>query len=631
MDIPEKINNINIEFDNIFHLLNNSSKKINDIKDTLTILYNEAKEIKDEKYYQISYNDDINFQLNTYCNSYLYQKNFFCIRKDKLFNDLIIFNDLLKYLIRYIEKNYKSKLVEYHQVKELKINNKNKKFKLSEIREVFNIIQENMDVLSKNIIIMDELCSNLKKKKIYIENIYNTFLNGINTIKTMYYSSITRFINTFKLHKKQLILFINNIELEYNSIKNGYNFNIDNDFVINIDHNKNNDELYKVGDTINIKVSSNRVININDNLLIQLKGNRINELLPLIRDNNIMEYHLDYLINNGGEKININLIGIQDVFGNYKFKKKGKTYFMVEETEEDYGMTVEYENNQNKYGSNKDVKILVNFLKDIDSKPILNFLETENKMNEINKKQFEYIIRTPDNKPRELKEYQIRIKMNDIIKSKILYVDNELPCVINLDYEPKKDNYQINDIIMFTFNFNKKILELPTIIINGYDKTIVNKLIKIDNYKFKYEHNILGANTLCDVTIKNIIDEFENENIEKYDSLFKVTNYPKIKLEISNGKKSIIYDNDIKNNITTGANITFKVNFDKKIIKEPSIILYQKKHKEIQLEKIDDNNYKFIYNTISFDKLEFDIFAEDSDNLKTKIIKDKPGFIIHFI
>ena len=478
---------------------------------------------------------------------------------------------------------------------------------------------------------MDELCSNLKKKKIYIENIYNTFLNGINTIKTMYYSSITRFINTFKLHKKQLILFINNIELEYNSIKNGYNFNIDNDFVINIDHNKNNDELYKVGDTINIKVSSNRVININDNLLIQLKGNRINELLPLIRDNNIMEYHLDYLINNGGEKININLIGIQDVFGNYKFKKKGKTYFMVEETEEDYGMTVEYENNQNKYGSNKDVKILVNFLKDIDSKPILNFLETENKMNEINKKQFEYIIRTPDNKPRELKEYQIRIKMNDIIKSKILYVDNELPCVINLDYEPKKDNYQINDIIMFTFNFNKKILELPTIIINGYDKTIVNKLIKIDNYKFKYEHNILGANTLCDVTIKNIIDEFENENIEKYDSLFKVTNYPKIKLEISNGKKSIIYDNDIKNNITTGANITFKVNFDKKIIKEPSIILYQKKHKEIQLEKIDDNNYKFIYNTISFDKLEFDIFAEDSDNLKTKIIKDKPGFIIHFI
>ena len=109
----ENINNIEKKFNKICTLLRILGKNVTKTKTITKEIYNEVILLKYEKYCNIVHKDDLNFQVSSYYNTFIYHRKLLNIKKNKIFNDLLIFHNLLVYIITYANNNYKSKKKKY--------------------------------------------------------------------------------------------------------------------------------------------------------------------------------------------------------------------------------------------------------------------------------------------------------------------------------------------------------------------------------------------------------------------------------------------------------------------------------------------------------------------------------------
>merc|ERR1711871_1198683 len=151
----DNIDRINNKFIEICKKLQFIGKNINEIKGLTVNIFNETRELKNEKYCNIVYKDDLNFQVTSYYNSFIYHRKFLNIKKNKIFNDLYIFNNLLIYLINYANFSFESQRRDYllPQNLDLQINPSNQiNYKINEMQKVLDNINYNYEIFNQNLI-----------------------------------------------------------------------------------------------------------------------------------------------------------------------------------------------------------------------------------------------------------------------------------------------------------------------------------------------------------------------------------------------------------------------------------------------------------------------------------------------
>ena len=77
----DSIDKINKKFNEICKKLQQIGANINEIKKLTIDIYNEIKELKNEKYCNIVHKDDLNFQVTSYYNNFIYHRKFLNIKK----------------------------------------------------------------------------------------------------------------------------------------------------------------------------------------------------------------------------------------------------------------------------------------------------------------------------------------------------------------------------------------------------------------------------------------------------------------------------------------------------------------------------------------------------------------------
>ena len=120
MNIENEINNLRNQFDNLINLLTDNNKQLRKVRDEIKNINNQINKLKKEKYYSF-YQDDLEFQMGYYCNIYKYKKGLLEIKKNKIFYDIFIYVNLIRYLIQFSIKHLQSNSLQFR--KDINIDN----------------------------------------------------------------------------------------------------------------------------------------------------------------------------------------------------------------------------------------------------------------------------------------------------------------------------------------------------------------------------------------------------------------------------------------------------------------------------------------------------------------------------
>ena len=316
----DSIDKINIKFNEICKKLQQIGANINELKKLTIDIYNEIKELKNEKYCNIVHKDDLNFQVTSYYNNFIYHRKFLNIKKNKIFNDLYIFNNLLIYLINFSNLNFKSRKKVYLLPKklDLEIDPSNQiNYKIEEMKKVLLNVNENYEIFNQNLKTMKDLCHELKPGKVLlITNIFTTFQTNIESLEIRINSNIVNLLNTLNYHSNQLDFYNSNLIWEKNTLIKGIQFNNEN-LEINISFNKKGP--FKQNQELEIKLLLNRELQDKFAPSYYIFGS-VNQTVNKLEKIDFLNYRGYIDIRDEKGIFYIGLCNIIDIFGNNNYK-----------------------------------------------------------------------------------------------------------------------------------------------------------------------------------------------------------------------------------------------------------------------------------------------------------------------
>lgn len=519
MDL-ENINNIEKKFNKICTLLRILGKNVTKTKTITKEIYNEVILLKYEKYCNIVHKDDLNFQVSSYYNTFIYHRKLLNIKKNKIFNDLLIFHNLLVYIITYANNNYKSKKKKYESAVHSDLDKmSNQDYKIESMEYILNLIIKNYSILNKNIDTMRDLCNELKPDRLLlISNIHSTFEDNIKSIEDRGNNSINKLLITLNYHQSQLEFYNNNITLEINTLINGgHAANPNLDVIISL----NKDPPFETNDTIKILFKFNRIIQEKFYPSLQLKGANFLETTQLIKISNT-EFFFDYIIKNGEGFVYINLFNIIDIYGNNEISIKGKDKFEIKKGDIESNINISFINNTNIFGPNQKNEFIATFNANSIKAPFFIVKEKSYSMEKLSDLQYKGEFITPDNENEELKSYLLKVTNGLETIEQIFYVDNLKPD-IEIHILNKEDKYQKDDKIIFMFVSSKLLKVNPTIEILENDLTFTDTLIEYEECKYQYHYKVKSDelvmnDELLTLKISDITDLYGN--INNFDFIF---------------------------------------------------------------------------------------------------------------
>ena len=337
----DSIDKINKKFNEICKKLQLIGNNINEIKKLTIDIYNEIKELKNEKYCNIVHKDDLNFQVTSYYNNFIYHRKFLNIKKNKIFNDLYIFNNLLIYLINFSNLSFKSQKKIYLLPKKLDIEvdpSNQINYKIDEMKKVLLNINENYEIFNTNLKTMKDLCQDLKPGKVLlITNIFNTFQTNLDSLEIRINSNIINLLNTLNYHCNQLDFYNSNLIWEKNTLIKGMQFSNEN-LEINISFNKKGP--FKQNQELELKLVLNRELQDKFEPSYYIFGS-LNQTVKKLEKIDYLNYRGYININDEKGVFYIGLCNIIDIFGNNFYKIKIKDNLEIIETNENK-KTVKY-------------------------------------------------------------------------------------------------------------------------------------------------------------------------------------------------------------------------------------------------------------------------------------------------
>lgn len=316
----DSIDKINKKFNEICKKLQQIGANINEIKKLTIDIYNEIKELKNEKYCNIVHKDDLNFQVTSYYNNFIYHRKFLNIKKNKIFNDLYIFNNLLIYLINFSNLSFKSQKKVYLLPKklDLEVDPSNQiNYKIEEMKKVLLNVNENYQIFNQNLKTMKDLCQDLKSGKVLlITNIFTTFQTNIESLEIRINSNIINLLNTLNYHSNQLDFYNSNLIWEKNTLIKGIQFNNEN-LEINISFNKKGP--FKQNQELEIKLLLNRELQDKFAPSYYIFGS-VNQTVNKLEKIDFLNYRGFIDIRDEKGIFYIGLCNIIDIFGNNNYK-----------------------------------------------------------------------------------------------------------------------------------------------------------------------------------------------------------------------------------------------------------------------------------------------------------------------
>ncbi|VVU95623.1 hypothetical protein CPAV1605_1375 [seawater metagenome] len=509
------IEEIKKRFNKICTLLHVVGTNVNKTRLITSEIYNEVKELKNEKYCNIVHKDDLNFQLSSYYNTYVYHRKLLNIKKNKIFNDLVIFHNLLVYIINYSNHNFKSKKKIYEEPKEIDIKlDPNHDYKISSMEILINTISENYNVLNRNITIMKELCNELNPNRLLlISNIHTTFKTNINSIEERAIQCANKLISTLNYHYSQLEFYNNNLNLEINTLVNGVE-SMTTDLEVDIDFDTKIEYVTDVKIKLNFKF--NRIIQAKYKPSISLSGAITSNILNLIRLND-KEYYLEYIIPNGEGDVFINFINIVDIYGNSNIKIMGKSEFTITGLQDKGEIQIAFLNKSNIFGCDKKEKFVITNSDEFLEEPICMLENEQVNLLKKNGYQYEGEVKTPININEEIRSCSLDITYQDKKQAFIIYIDSVKP-KLQINVIDKKEIYKKDEFIFIKITTDKTLKDGLEIEFYENDEMKLKDTLSetgIDEFAYKYQvksEEIKLKENKIKIKIYKIIDLYLNES-----------------------------------------------------------------------------------------------------------------------
>tara|TARA_B100001248_G_scaffold253196_1_gene230142 strand:- start:4 stop:1020 length:1017 start_codon:yes stop_codon:yes gene_type:complete len=331
MNIENEINNLRDQFNNLKELLSDNNDQLKKVRDEIKNINNQINKLKKEKYYSF-YQDDLEFQMGYYCNIYKYKKGLLEIKKNKIFYDIFIYVNLVRYLIQFSIKHLKSNSLEFkNDIKFKNENCNNNMIKKSDIICLFDCLHNNFSNLKDNIINLEELIIDLNPKNIchnlILDNIENIVKENHKTIKAKTEFSLNSLKKIINYHTTQLDIFKNDFESELNFIKNDIYYDKTPDMKVRISIISENEIIPE--SVIRICVFPLEGINYNMKVGFKIEGVNNLDFTKINKFNSEEGFYYDYQVGSEKGESTIKVYLLNNIFGNKEISCEGDNKFLT--------------------------------------------------------------------------------------------------------------------------------------------------------------------------------------------------------------------------------------------------------------------------------------------------------------
>ena len=334
MNIEDEIENLKDQFKILKKLLTDNNNQLKNIRDEIKKINDQSEKLKKEKYYSF-YQDDLEFQIGYYCNIYKYKKGLLEIKKNKIFYDIFIYLNLIRYLIQFSIKHLKSNSLEFkNDIKfDLKICN-NEVIRKNDIISLFNCLESNFLNLNNNLKNLNDLLKDLKPNSIchnlILDNIENIVKENYRTIKIKTEFSLKSLIKIINYHIKQLDIFKKDFDSELNFIRKEIYYDQPTNMKVKISVTSDSNYI-KPKDVIKISILPLEGIDYNIKLGLKIEGSNILDITQIKKFNSEDGFYYNFQVGNNLGQSTIDIYLLNNIFGNKKIKFEGDNLFNVQE------------------------------------------------------------------------------------------------------------------------------------------------------------------------------------------------------------------------------------------------------------------------------------------------------------
>jgi ElaB/YqjD/DUF883 family membrane-anchored ribosome-binding protein len=325
------INNLKDQFNNLEELLSDNNDQLKKVRNEIKKINNQINKLKKEKYYSF-YQDDLEFQMGYYCNIYKYKKGLLEIKKNKIFYDIFIYVNLVRYLIQFSIKNFKSNSLEFKSdINFDKEIHNTDIIKKNDIVNLFNCLHINFLNLKYNLLNLEELIKDLNPNTIchnlILNNIENMVKENYKTIKNKADFSLKSLKKIIKYHEDQLEILKNDFESELNFITQDIYYDKPIDMKVRISINSN----YIIAESL-IRICIFPLDGIDYNMKIGLKieGSNTLEITRINTFNSEEGFYYDYQVGKNLGDSTVKIYLLNNIFGNSEIPYEGTNNFTVQ-------------------------------------------------------------------------------------------------------------------------------------------------------------------------------------------------------------------------------------------------------------------------------------------------------------
>jgi len=334
MNIEVEIENLMGLFRNLKELLDENTDQLRNIREQIREINDQSKKLKKEKYYSF-YQDDLEFQMGYYCNIYKYKKELLEIKKSKIFHDVFIYLNLIRYLIQFSIKHLKSNKLEFKEDEKFNIKlSNNGGIRKSDIEDLYKCLNRNFLNLNNNLKSIADLLKDLKPNSIchnlILDNIENVVKENYRTIKIKTEFSLKSLNKIINYHINQLDIFKRDFESELNFIKNEIYYDEPIDIRVRISVNYENNHI-KPEDVIKISIFPLEGIDYSMKIGLKIKGSNTLDITQIKKFNSEDGFYYNFKVGNNLGQSTIEIYLLNNIFGNKKIEFEGNNLFNVQE------------------------------------------------------------------------------------------------------------------------------------------------------------------------------------------------------------------------------------------------------------------------------------------------------------